>query len=228
MWTSDGQLQRGTGVSTNNGVVIITSDTAIKGKIRRCRRIEVLGYLDGEITADDLVVHPGGRVLGTLKSKTAKIAGTLSGDIVVDGLLQIVGTGSVQGTVQYGRLAMEATADLVAEVRNVPPRIAGDFEISVVRGKSARITPDDITAIDPDDPASALTFEVSGEAGGMVTLMGDKTRRIQSFTQADLLGGRVIFVHDGGHASTATFSVVVRDGSGGTSGDPKAVTVTVR
>jgi cytoskeletal protein CcmA (bactofilin family) len=215
-------------VSTNTGVVIVTSDTAIRGKVRRCRRIEVMGHLDGEITTDDLIVHPGGRVAGTLKCKTARVAGTLSGDIVVDGLLQIVGTGSVQGTVQYGRLSMEATADLVAEVRNVPPRIAGDFEITVQRGRSARITPDDITAIDPDDAASALTFEVSDEAGGMVTLMGDKRRRVQSFTQADLLGGRVIFVHDGGHDPGATFSVVVRDGSGATSGEPKAVTVTVR
>lgn len=215
-------------MSTNTGVVIVTSDTAIRGKVRRCRRIEVMGHLDGEITTDDLIVHPGGRVAGTLKCKTARVAGTLSGDIVVDGLLQIVGTGSVQGTVQYGRLSMEATADLVAEVRNVPPRIAGDFEITVQRGRSARITPDDITAIDPDDAASALTFEVSDEAGGMVTLMGDKRRRVQSFTQADLLGGRVIFVHDGGHDPGATFSVVVRDGSGATSGEPKAVTVTVR
>jgi cytoskeletal protein CcmA (bactofilin family) len=212
---------------SSSGVMVVTADTAIKGTIRRCRRLEVSGYVEGEIVADDLVVNPGGRVVGRVKSKTADISGILNGDVVVDGLMQLRGRGSVTGTVQYGRLAMEDTADLDAQVRNVPPRLAGDFEIQVQRGRSARVTPDDITAIDPDDVASALKFEVSDEVGGMVTLMGDRTRRAQTFTQADLIGGRVIFVHDGGHAPTATFSVTVRDASGGYSGEPKAVKVTV-
>jgi len=214
-------------MSEQNGVVVITTDAAIKGAIRRCKRLEVMGYVEGEIVTGELVVHQGGRVVGKVKSGTARIHGMLEGDIVVDGLMSIASTGSVSGTVQYGRLAMEDGADLIAEVRNVPPRLAGDFEIVVQRGRSARVTPEDITAIDPDDPAGALTFSVTAATGGMVTLMGDRARQTNSFTQADLIGGRVIFVHDGSMSPSASFDVMVTDSSGAVSGDPKTVRVTV-
>lgn len=209
------------------GVMIVTADTAIKGTVRRCQRLEVMGYVEGEVVAREVIVHPGGRIIGKLKGGTARVAGTIKGDVVIDGLLSIAETGSVAGTVQYGKLAMEGGADLDAEVRNVPPRLEGDFAITVQRGRQARITLADLSAVDPDDPASALVFEVTNETGGMVTLMGDRNRRAETFTQADLVGGRVSFMHDGSAGETAGFDVVVRDGSGAVSGEPKTVTVTV-
>ncbi|MBX9926939.1 MAG: polymer-forming cytoskeletal protein [Hyphomicrobiaceae bacterium] len=214
-------------MSTQAGVMIVTAETAIKGTVRRCRRLEVMGYVNGEVVADEIIVHRGGRIDGKIKARSTSVAGTVEGDIVVDGLLQIAETGSVNGTVQYGKLAMDAGADLVAEVRNVPPRIEGDFEISVQRGRQARITLSDISAVDPDDVASALVFDVSNETHGNVAMMGDRSRPAKSFTQADLIGGRVSFLHDGSEGSSASFDVVVRDASGGTSGEAKTVKVTV-
>ncbi|NJM55635.1 MAG: hypothetical protein HC841_06740 [Verrucomicrobiae bacterium] len=214
-------------MSAQTGVMIITMDTAIKGSVRKCQRLEVMGYVEGDVVAQEVMVHPGGRIIGKLKSVSAKVSGTVEGDIVVDGLLQITDTGSVNGTVQYGKLAMESGADLVAEVRNMPPRLEGDFEITVQRGRSARITLSDISAVDPDDPASALVFEVTNENNGMVAMMGDRKRPAATFTQADLIGGRVSFVHDGSAASAASFDVVVRDAAGAASGDAKTVSVTV-
>lgn len=214
-------------MSEHTGAVIVTAETAIKGSIRRCRRIEVMGYVEGEIVAGEVIVHKGGKVRGQIKCGSADVSGALEGDIVVDGLLRIADSGSVTGTVQYVRLAMENGADLVAEVRNMPPRLEGDFEITVQRGRSARITPADITAIDPDDTASALVFHVSNEVGGMVALMGDRSRASSKFTQSDLIGGRVTFVHDGSSGARASFDVQVRDAAGGDSGEHKTVQVTV-
>jgi len=219
--------EQGTTMSTQTGVMIITTDTAIKGSIRKCRRLEVMGYVEGDVVAHEVMVHPGGRIIGKIKSSAASVSGTVECDIVVDGLLQITETGSVSGTVQYGKLAMDSGADLVAEVRNMPPRLEGDFEITVQRGRSARITLSDISAVDPDDPASALVFEVTNEVNGTVAMMGDRKRPAATFTQADLIGGRVSFVHDGAAAATASFDVMVRDAAGAASGEPKTVTVTV-
>lgn len=214
-------------MSEHAGVVVVTAETAIKGSIRRCRRLEVMGYVEGEVVAGEVIVHPGGRLVGKVKGGSAVVSGSLTGDVVIDGLLRISETGSVNGTVQYGRLAMASGADLVAEVHNMPPRLEGDFAIEVQRGRSARITPADISAFDPDDPASALVFHVSGESGGVVAFMGDRNRPARTFTQSDLVGGRITFVHDGSSGSSASFDVQVRDAAGADSGPPKTVSVTV-
>ena len=52
---------------------------------------------------------------------------------------------------------MEMGADLSAELRNVPPRLSGDLDITVRRGKSVVVTTEDITTIDPDDTPDNLT-----------------------------------------------------------------------
>jgi len=215
-------------MSTSNGVVIISEDTAIKGTIRNCKRLEVSGYVEGNVTTEQLIIHQGGTLYGQAKAGTAEVSGVLQGDVVVDGLIKIHTTGEVHGNVHYGRLSMDQGGHLSAEMRNVPPRLVGDFEITVSRGRSARITQEDINAIDPDDKASDLVFTVSDETGGMVTVTGAGNGRAATFTQADLMAGRVVFQHDGSAAALAHFDVVVADKSGATSGEPQTVKVTVR
>ena len=53
-------------------------------------------------------------------------------------------------------------------MRNVPPAIAGDLNLTVKRGQSVRITLEDLTAIDPDSPAQSLAFAVSSATNGFV------------------------------------------------------------
>jgi cytoskeletal protein CcmA (bactofilin family) len=215
-------------MNEHDGVVIISKDTAIKGSIRNCKRLEISGYVEGDATTASLIVHEGGVFFGQAKAGSADVSGTLQGDVVVDGLMRIHNTGTVNGNVHYGRLAMDAGANLSAEVRNVPPRVLGDFEITVVRARSARITTADITAFDPDNKASELSFTVSNEIHGMVTVTGAAKGRVGAFTQADLISGRVLFQHDGSSADHASFEIVVADPSGGTSGEPQKVSVTVQ
>ena len=215
-------------MSERDGIVIINSDTAIKGSIRNCKRLEVSGYVEGDVTTAALIVHEGGVFFGKAKAGTAEVSGTLQGDVVIDGLIQIRSTGNVNGNVHYGRLAMESGANLSAEVRNVPPRLLGDYEISVTRGRSARVTTEDVTAFDPDDKASDLVFTVSSEINGVVSVTGGPKGRAGSFTQDDLQSGRVLFQHNGSAGALASFDVVVADKSGGTSGAPQTIKVTVR
>ena len=212
-------------MSERDGMVVINSDTAFEGSIRNCKRLEIFGYVQGDVTAGELVVHQGGDFHGQAKAGSAQISGTVQGDIVVDGLIRIHPSGVVTGNVYYGKLAMEPGALLSAEVRNVPPRLMGDHRISVVRGRMTRITTDDITAIDPDNTAAELVFNVSNEVHGSVSATGaSKTGR---FTQADLIGGRVVFRHDGSALENASFDIVVTDASGASSGAAQTVTVSV-
>ena len=209
-------------------VLVIGADTSLKGEVRNGGRIEVYGYMEGEVSGDLLVVQPGGRCYGTIKVESADVHGTLQGEVFVKQLITIRTGGSVTGNVQYGRLAMEMGGNLSAEVRNVPPTLAGDLDLAVDKGKSVRITLQDLTALDPDDDAQHLTFTVSRAKNGFVTLLTDPSRPVATFTQADLERGTVLFRHDGTNAANASFDVVVADHAGATSGAAQTVNVSVR
>ena len=129
---------------------------------------------------------------------------------------------------QYGALAMEPGGNLTAEMRNVPPAVAGDLDVTVARGRSVTITLEDLHAVDPDDEAKDLVFTVSNARNGFVTLSSAPGRPTAKFTQADLEGSRVSFKHDGTAMPAASFDVVVADHTGATSGAPQTVKVTVK
>lgn len=214
-------------MSENSGVLVIGSDAVLTGDVKGARRVEVFGKIEGGIDAGEVAVRQGGVVKGGIRAATSTVEGELSGDVRVKELISIKSGGTVTGKVKYGRLAMEEGAELAASVRNVPPSIGGDLDLSVRKGKSVKITPADLSAIDPDDAPSSLTFRVSNASGGMVTQSGAPGLATETFTQADLLAGRVLFVHDGGQAQTAQFDVVVSDAQGSSSGKPQTVRVAV-
>jgi len=210
------------------GDAIIQEDTIIKGKIRNCRQMEIRGYFEGDLAAEDVLVRPGGTFYGTLKSDTADVAGSVQGEVFVKSLISIRSSGTVNGNVRYGQLAMEMGADLSAELRNVPPKLAGDLDISVKRGKSVVITTDDVTAVDPDDTPDHLTYTVTNPLNGFVAITHKEDNAIYSFTQANIEAGLVVFCHDGSDGNTASFDLVVADDSGATSGRAQTVHVHVR
>jgi cytoskeletal protein CcmA (bactofilin family) len=213
-----------------NGVLIVTEDTVIRGvrELRNCRQLEVFGYLEGDVAAKSVLVHPNGRLFGKLKSDNAEIHGTLQGDVVVKHLIDIRSSGNVSGNIQYGKLALEVGGNLTAEVRNVPPIIAGDLQLEVSKGGSVPITLQDLNALDPDDNARDLKFAVSNARNGFVVLAGAPRRAVPGFTQAELEAGQVAFVHNGRGTEQASFDIVVADRSGATSGAPQTVKVAVR
>jgi cytoskeletal protein CcmA (bactofilin family) len=215
-------------VDDKSRALIIREDAFLKGEIRNAGRIEVFGYIEGDVSGELLVVQPGGRCFGRVKVDSADVHGTLQGDVVVRQLITVRGTGEVIGNVKYGRLAMEMGGTLTAEMRNIPPSIAGDLDMSVDKGKAVRITLQDLSALDPDDSAEQLTFTVSHVRNGFVTLMTDPAQPVDVFTQADLERGSVLFHHDGTDDPLASFAVVVADRAGATSGAAQTVKVAVR
>jgi cytoskeletal protein CcmA (bactofilin family) len=212
----------------NRGVLILGEDAVLKGEVTSGRRIEVWGYVEGGVTASEVVVQEGGRLFGYVRSDTAEVRGTVQGDVRVQQLFALRSTGSASGKIKYGRLSIEEGAELSAHIRNIPPAIAGDLDLSVDKGRSVRITLADLNAVDPDDKAEDLTLQISNAQGGFVALSSAPKQPVSTFSQADLASGQVLFVHDGSNAQKARFDVHVTDASGATSGEPKTVNVAVR
>jgi cytoskeletal protein CcmA (bactofilin family) len=213
-----------------NGVLIVTEDTVIRGvrELRNCRQLEVFGYLEGDVAAKAVLVHKNGRLFGKVKSDSAVIHGTLQGEVVVKNLIDIRSSGNVSGNIKYGKLALEEGGNLSAEVRNVPPTLSGDLNLEVSKGGTVPVTLQDLNALDPDDNAKDLKFSISNARNGYVAIASSPRKAVNAFTQADLEAGRVAFVHDGRSTGLASFDIIVADRSGGTSGAPATVKVTVR
>lgn len=214
-------------MATQTTRAIIGGDLVVQGAIRNAQEVEVWGSVLGAIAAERIVIHPGGRVVGTLDVGAADVHGLLDGRVRVRNLINIGRTGVVHGDVRYGQLALAPGGDLAAEVRNVPPDLAGDFEMTVKRGGQVRITSADLSASDVEDGAHQLTYSVSNAANGFIALATAAATSIQSFTQADIAAGAVIFVHDGTGEPVAGFDVELRDSQGATAGPPRHVSVAV-
>jgi cytoskeletal protein CcmA (bactofilin family) len=214
-------------MTASRSTTIIAEDMVVRGDIKNGGLVEVRGYIEGSVAADRLLVHESGRVYGTVRADNADVNGRLQGTVFIKHLINIGNSGAVAGDVRYGQLALAAGGDLDANVRNVPPEISGDLNLTVRRGQTVRITTIDLSAIDPDSPAESLTFNISNAQGGYVARTAMPKTSITSFTQVDLEGGTLLFSHDGSAGATASFDVTVTDQAGAGSGAPKSVSVTV-
>jgi cytoskeletal protein CcmA (bactofilin family) len=205
----------------------IAADTIVEGSIRNCRHLDLYGRLDGDVVTDTLHLHEGASLTGRVRADNVDVKGRLEGDVVVRNLIAIHATGIVTGDVRYGRLLLDPGGELEAKLKNVPPHLTGDFSISVERGRHVPVTTLDINAIDPDNAAHELTYEVLNAKGGHIASLAAPATALARFTQADLDGGQIAFVHDGTPGRAATFDVVVKDTAGGVSGRPRTVDVAV-
>lgn len=214
-------------MSLPNGSAVIGADLIVRGEIRSKGSVEVHGYVEGKVNCEHLLIHPSGRVNGTVDAGNVEVNGTMEGRARVRNTIAIGSTGKVNGDVRYGSLAMVAGGELVADVRNIPPELAGDFHIVVRRGRSVALTTADIHAHDPDNTADELTYRVSAPSQGIIARSSAQASSIDSFTQAELESGRILFVHDGSSTGGGSFDVRVLDKSGADSGPPRKVTVAV-
>ncbi|KUO54984.1 MAG: hypothetical protein APF80_00290 [Alphaproteobacteria bacterium BRH_c36] len=215
-------------MSERTGKSVIMPDMVVEGDMTSKGQITVSGRVQGNVSAHSVVISQSGGIFGSLRAQDAEVHGAVQGDVYIRELIRIGETGSVTGKVEYGKIAMAQGGTLSATLRNVPPHLAGDLNLSVDRGGSVQITTADLTAFDPDDDAKDLTFTVTTPTSGFVALVADRSTSISQFTQADLENGRVIFVHDGGSTQAAGFDTIVADAKGATSGQTQHVSVSVR
>lgn len=206
--------------------LVVNEDMIIKGQIRNCAQLDVFGLVEGEVFAEMIVIHPGGRFYGTAKAHDAEVQGTLEGRVLIKNLIHIKQSGTVVGDVRYGRISVEPGGNLSAELRNMPPEIFGDLTVEVESGRAVTITTRDLTGFDPDDSADDLLYSVVNARNGYVKVAGGKVPA-KTFTQKELEQGHVQFVHDGSKSRQASFDVILADPDGATSGKARTVEVMV-
>jgi len=89
----------------------IGATTKIKGDITSEEDFRIDGYFEGNLTTTaKIVLGEKGVLNGNIKCSNAEILGKVSGDFVVDNLLSIKSTASIDGNVTIGKLAIEPGA----------------------------------------------------------------------------------------------------------------------
>ena len=91
------------------GKSVLASDLVIKGEIVSTSTVEVLGQVDGKISAKTLIVGVEGQVKGSLSADTIDLRGTFDGSIAAHNL-SLRATSDVRADVHYATLAIESGA----------------------------------------------------------------------------------------------------------------------
>lgn len=68
----------------NAGRSVLGADLRITGEITTTGSVEILGEIDGNITANGLIVGQEGRVTGSVSAQTVEVRGKLDGKVTCD------------------------------------------------------------------------------------------------------------------------------------------------
>lgn len=111
--------------NASDGVVIIGKGTRIVGEITDCSRVEIQGIVDGTIVAETLIIREGGSLTGRLQATHAEVHGSFNGQLDIAELLDIRSTGTVEGELAYGKLAVAMGGHISGNVTNPRLEAAG-------------------------------------------------------------------------------------------------------
>lgn len=98
-------------VSGNATKSILAADLKISGEITSTGTIEVLGEIEGNITAKGLIIGAEGRISGTVSAENVEVRGRLDGSVATHGFA-LRASADVQADVSYTTLMIESGAQI--------------------------------------------------------------------------------------------------------------------
>lgn len=104
---------------SNTGRSVLGADLRITGEISSTGSVEILGEIEGNITAHGLIVGQEGKVKGTVQAATVEIKGRMDGKIACDAVT-LRSTAEVKADVTTSGIVIESGA--VMDGRFVKPK----------------------------------------------------------------------------------------------------------
>lgn len=112
-------VARPAGAGTNAGRSVLGADLRITGEISSTGSVEVLGEIDGNLTANGLIIGQEGRLKGSVRAATVEVKGKLDGKVACDSFT-LRSTAEVKADVTTGGIVIESGA--VMEGRFLKPK----------------------------------------------------------------------------------------------------------
>ncbi len=120
----------------------------------------------------------------------------------------------------------QGTSESVRSVPTAPvlnvndaPLLVTNSGSTVAEGGTDTIDVSELAVTDADHAEAQLTYSIGiGPAHGRLEFITAPGISTSSFTQADILANRLVYVHDGSETTSDSFTFTVGDGAGGTLG----------
>lgn len=94
-----------------NSATLISAGTTVQGDLNSDSDIRIDGTIIGNVTSSArIVVGPSGSIEGNLNGKQADVTGKVTGNIVVQDVLQLRAQSNVQGNITAGTLQIDPSA----------------------------------------------------------------------------------------------------------------------
>jgi cytoskeletal protein CcmA (bactofilin family) len=101
---------------------VIGPGVSIKGELRGDGALTMLGQFEGEVVLNGTVhIGPDARVDANITASDIVIAGAVRGNLSAEGRVEILGSGSLTGTLKSGSLSAGNGATVKGEVWVEPP-----------------------------------------------------------------------------------------------------------
>ena len=97
-------------------ITIISESSSLEGKLEVPGDVIIQGSFRGRIISRTLEIFKDAKVVGNIEAENVTIAGYFEGELACSGLLTIVESGTVKGTVGYAALSVELGGLLDAEI----------------------------------------------------------------------------------------------------------------
>lgn len=119
------------------------------------------------------------------------------------------------------------SVDITVNAVNDAPVVATNAGLALNEGATAGISAAELETTDPDNTPAELTYTVTaGPGNGQLELTTAPGVAVTSFTQEDIGGGRLVYVHDGSETTSDNFTFDVTDGTDTVSGNTFDISLT--
>ena len=99
--------------TSQNAETVIGASIKVKGDFHGEGDIIIEGSVEGEISTKQFVsVGSSAKIIANITAKNAKIAGNITGDLKIDGYLEILSTAVINGFVSAQEISIEKGAIL--------------------------------------------------------------------------------------------------------------------
>lgn len=155
---------------------------------------------------------------------------TFTQNDIDNGLLLYTHDGGETTTDSFGYTISDADGTTAAQTFNFTitpvndtPVISTNTGPTINEGDSVTLTTAMLDVTDPDDVDADLLWSASNLSNGTIEVDGNPQN---TFTHAQLVGGDVTFIHDGGETTGAGFDIQIADDDGANNSGSFTITVT--
>ena len=87
--------------------IVIGDGVMVKGTFTVPSKAIINGVIEGDLTADELLIGPTGKITGRIKAKVIDVRGELHNDIISEKSLIVRSSGKLAGKVHYSEIEIE-------------------------------------------------------------------------------------------------------------------------